>query len=62
MSLVQVILGATLVVAAIIMLIVAIVRTPINLRGFYGAMYAALAVAAFLGGGALATFGILALL
>ena len=59
MNWIKIALGAALAVAAVILTIIAIVRTPRTLRGYYGVMYVALAVAAGVGGAALITFGIM---
>ena len=59
MNWIKIALGAALAVAAVILTIIAIVRTPRTLRGYYGVMYVALAVAAGIGGTALITFGIM---
>ena len=47
---ISIILGIGLIVAAIAMLFIAFGRTPTNLRGFYGTMYIAFAVALAVGG------------
>ena len=53
MNLIMLIVGIVLIVAAVIAVAVSIARTPENLRGFYGAMFVAIAVVGFLGGAAL---------
>lgn len=62
MNFIQIIIGAVLVALAVALTIVAILRTPRTLRGYYGVMYVALAVAAGIGGAALVTFGVLSTL
>ena len=59
MNWIKIALGAALAVAAVVLTIIAIVRTPRTLRGYYGVMYVALAVADGIGGAALITFGIM---
>lgn len=49
----KLIIGILLIVASAISLIVSILRTPENLRGFYGIMYVVLALLAVAGGIAL---------
>ena len=48
-----------LIIAAIIVVVVSISRTPENLRGFYGVMFVAIAVVGFLGGAELIVFSFL---
>ena len=56
------IIGILILVFTAIVLTISVKRTPINLRGFYGAMFAILSIAGFLGGGYLVVNGILQLL
>lgn len=49
----KLIIGILLIVASAISLIVSILRTPENLRGFYGIMYVVLTLLAVAGGIAL---------
>ena len=53
-------IGAFLAVISIVVLIISIIRTPTNLRGFYGTMFSVLAVIGLLGGAGLVVFGIMA--
>ena len=53
------ILGALAVVGIIIAVVVSIVKTPDNLRGFYGGMFWTIAIVAIIGLAAVATVGLL---
>ena len=46
----QLILGIALIAFAVISFIVCISRTPVNLQGFYGAMYGLIALGSVVGG------------
>ena len=48
--------GLVLIVASILAVVICLLRTPENLRGFYGLMYWILAAAAIIGGAVLLIF------
>ena len=58
MGIISIIIGAVLIVAAIVSLIVSIARTPDHLQGYYGVMYVVLTVIGIIGGAGLIVFGI----
>ena len=61
-NIIQLSVGILLVAASILFLIINIIRTPNNLRGFYGKMFLILAFLAVAGGATLITFGIIGLM
>lgn len=61
-SIMQISIGAVLVIAAVVVLLVNIARTPNNLRGFYGKMFLLLMILGVIGGATLTTFGVVGLL
>lgn len=56
MDILKLILGIVLVLFTIAAVIWSVVRTPDNLRGFYGLMFAIIALAGLIGGAALIAF------
>lgn len=59
MNIITLILGIIVVLFAIAAVVWSIVRTPNNLRGFYGLMFAIIAFAGIVGGTALIVFSFL---
>ena len=60
-SIIQISIGTVLVIGSILVMIRNIVKTPNNLRGFYGKMFLILTILAILGGGVLIAFGVIGL-
>ena len=54
----QIILGIALILFAVASFFICVARTPGNLQGFYGAMYAVIAIGSVVGGIALILSGI----
>ena len=61
-NIIQISIGAALVVATVVALLVNIAKTPNNLREFYGKMFLILMILGVIGGVTLITFGVMGLL
>lgn len=57
MNIIAIIIGSALIAIALVIFVINIIRTPTNLRGFYGAMFFALLLVAIVGGVALLLAG-----
>ncbi len=58
MNLAELIIGIVLIIFAVAAVIWSVVRTPDNLRGFYGLMFWIIALAGIAGGAALIIFSV----
>ena len=59
MNLIAIAVGTALILGAVALFIVNVFRTPHNLRGFYGVMFAGLMIIGLVGGISLITTGVI---